>query len=679
MALLEPQEDSERPQRSGLDRLAEILFTWATSFLPRARLSDWVVFVLAVLAVVSGLVWLLFKEHPWTLADIADLSKKGSRRYRDYLEPGLWLGALLSVLAVSPLVVFARWWPRGSGARYQVKSPLVSARQPERVERQRFIILLSLILTAAAALRWERLDLSYWGDEGWAVTRYSHGSWRPQDRVDAQGQMRFWESHWAQAFFDDHTGGNHYLFTVAQHFALDVWRGLAGLPREAFSDPVSRLPSFFAGIGSIALLGGLFRWAGLSRTGLWAAFLLALHPMHLRYSSEARGYAMMLFFLIATLWLAALALHSGRWRWWLLFGLCEFLTLYSWKGISYGLACLNLALLAIIIFGPAEKGAPRIPAGARLVTGGRWLAANLLAAGLYLRLVGPCLLQTRLAMEIAGGQPMYLPWLKDTIAQVLTGTPWTLHGSNPGLTALNRLAAAYPLPSSLIAMVFVACFISGIAAIRRRWPRLGLVCLALVVSSILGPLHFKYRLEMEWQTWYSFYLVPTVAILLAFGIVAWQEKVSRFFPRLPGAGPATAYLAGLCLLALQLPQTIYSINHPIEANREAFMATRGRHEPLGHKGPSNVYTVYLWRHIGVYDPRAETKVRTAPDLKKKIEQVLHTNGELYVVMGEPALSRLLSGDMVAMLEDPALFTPTETFWAQNDSLTLRVFHYTGPR
>jgi hypothetical protein len=672
----EPSEDPE-----GNPAGATPLFFKAgivcSRLLPRARAGDWVILVLALIGVATSLWWLQTKPHPWTVKEIAELADRGSRKYHDYLEPGLWLGALLSTLAWAPLLIFARWWPRGEPARYAVRAASEAAEAPLRPAV--FWILLAAILIPAATLRWERLHLSYWGDEGWAVTRYSHGSWRPTERGDPQEPMRFWKANWDQAFFDDHTGGNHYLFSATQQLTMDAWRAITGRPRSDFSDPVSRLPSFVAGLASVALLAGLFRWAGLARTGLIAAFLLALHPMHLRYSSEARGYAMMLCFLIFTVWMAFRALKTGLWRWWLLFALGEFLTLYSWKGISYGMACFNLILLGILATGGGVTGTTPIPRGARFVAGGRWLAANLIAAGLYLRLAAPCLLQTKLAIAIAGGQPMYLPWLKNAIAQVLTGTPWNLHASNPSNVALYRLGIAHPLLATAIACSFIMLAIAGIRSLKRRWPQFGIVCVALPVSSIIGALHFKYRLEMEWQVWYSFYVVLAVIVVLAFGIVAWQNWLRRRFrgsPWLPRIGMTAAVLA---LVALQAPQTLYALRHPVEANREAFLATRGRHEPLHHSGPSTIHTVYLWRHIALYDPRAETKIRTGPALQEKIDQITGTQDELYVVMGEPALSRLLSGDMVVMLEDPALFTLQETFRSQEESLTLRVYHYTGPR
>ncbi|MCB1092135.1 MAG: glycosyltransferase family 39 protein, partial [Verrucomicrobiae bacterium] len=378
---------------TGLTRGREVLDSprvrrAAEWFMPGGRRSDWAVLALVVFGVAWSSWWLLSKAHPWTVNDIGKLADNGSRKYQDYLAPGLWLGSLLHILAWSPLLLFVRWWPRGDAARYAVRPRVL---RPERraMDPRLFWSMLGIILILAAVPRWERLGLSYWGDEGWAVTKYSHGAWRPEKRDDFQGPMRFWETRWEQAIFDDHTGGNHVGFSVAQRITMDAWRAITGRPRQDFSETVSRLPSLLGGLSSLVVLALMFRWRGMARTGLVAAALLALHPMHLRYSSEARGYGMMIALLLFTIWMALIALDTGRWRWWLLFGLGECLTMITWRGISYGLVCLNLLLLGMLIFGRARHDTQPLPKGARYVAGGRWLAANLLAGGCFLHLSAP--------------------------------------------------------------------------------------------------------------------------------------------------------------------------------------------------------------------------------------------------------------------------------------------------
>lgn len=637
--------------------------------LPGAGRGDWFVLVFA-LAGVLWCAWYAYTQpHPWDLKELARLADGTKRKYKEFLAPGLWYGAVVHLIVWLPVVLLARYWPKGEPARLSAEA------KGETMSPRLFWGLMIALTVVAGVERWQRMDHSYWGDEGWAVTRYGHGLYRPMERGNLQGSMNFVDARWEQAFFDDHTGGNHYLFTVAQRYSLDVWRSLTGQPREAFSEVVSRLPPFIAGLACLPLLAGMLRWWGRPWTGFWAAFFLAAHPMHLRYSSEARGYSLMLCFLLCALWFAALALRHGGWRWWLLFGVAEFLSLYSWKGIYYGLGLVNGVVFLMIWFGRLENADRGLRP--RFVATARWVVASLLMAGGLIHLVMPCALQGPEAMRIAGGRPMYLPWLWDAISSLFTGMPWKFGRDNPSLLAGSKLLAAYPGAAWTLMVIHAGLLLAGLVALARRCPRFGWMLFALAISCVAGALHFKYRVQVEWQTWYSFYVVPAICVVLAFGAQALGGLLGRWLPRGSGAW-AGGVLGGAAFLAMTIPQTAYMLSHPVEANREAFEVTRGRHEPLWQTTPTLIHTVYLWRHIGLYDPRADTHVRTAASLKAKIEAVRKVDGELYVIMGERLLSQLLSPDMVPMLYDETLFDHTHTFHAQDDSLTLYVFHYKKP-
>ena len=70
------------------------------------------------------------------------------------------------------------------------------------------------------------------------------------------------------------------------------------LPEHEFT---LRLPSAIAGILSIPLLITFGRAARLPGAGLWSALLLTIAPFHVRYSLEARHYALLLFFSLLSL------------------------------------------------------------------------------------------------------------------------------------------------------------------------------------------------------------------------------------------------------------------------------------------------------------------------------------------------------------------------------------------
>ena len=123
------------------------------------------------------------------------------------------------------------------------------------------------------------------------------------------------------------------------------------------------------------------------------------------------------------------------------------------------------------------------------------------------------------------------------------------------------------------------------------------------------------------------------------------------------------------------PEVALMRQQAYEDHRGAFQITRGRHEPLHHKGPSNVYTVYLWRYITLYDPRGDTHVRRAAELRDLIAKVEQEKGELYVIVGHRAMSRSINAGIIAMVEDTSLFEHLTTFWAPEELHCLHCYHY----
>ena len=120
-----------------------------------------------------------------------------------------------------------------------------------------------------------------------------------------------------QAVFGDYSGNNHWLATLLQRGALKSWQVLGGHPVWSFQEWVVRLVPLAAGLGSLAALAGWMRWMGRPVAGLIATLFMALHPWHVRFSVEARGYSLMLFFFILTMWSMMKALRDGRKRDWL--------------------------------------------------------------------------------------------------------------------------------------------------------------------------------------------------------------------------------------------------------------------------------------------------------------------------------------------------------------------------
>lgn len=626
-------------------------------------------------------------KHPSQTPWFQDLAANRRHTFKTFLSVGLWYGTLIHLVLICCVLATVRWWGKSRPAHF----PVTLGTSSHRYDKA-FWVILVILCVAAGAVRWPKMSLSYWGDEGWAVAPYVYGKHVPVDADDPQGALKYKPVSWLNTAFDDRTCGNHYLFSLAQRGTLTAWRWFKQLPEEAFDETLSRLPPFAAGIASLFTLAAMLRWLGRPVAGLGAAFIMALHPWHLRYSTEARGYTLMLFFLILCCWLGFAALRYGKWRWWLGFGLAEFLCMYSWKGVMYPLAAANLVLLLWIWWGKTNPIA--VPSGGqRSGSAWRWIVANLLAAGLFINLVYPCLLQVKDAKEHLiqlSGRPMGRIWLDNSISGIFTGMAWHVEDrDNPTEVVLSRQLQDKPLETSLELTALAALLATGLLGLTKSRPGLALINLSFFASGIFGAWFFRYVIDAEWISWYFLFLIFPIAFTGGVGIDTLVRRAAAYWASsrsLPVKPRRTnAIFALICAaLAFALPASFagltYSSSHLMlhqayEDHRGAFQVTRGRHESLHEKAPSKVWTVYLWRYISLYDPRGDTHVRRAAELRELIAEVNKQKGELYVIVGHRRMARLVSAGIMEMVEKSGDFQLLKTFWAPEELHCLHCYKY----
>ena len=101
------------------------------------------------------------------------------------------------------------------------------------------------------------------------------------------------------------------------------------------------------GIGAVCTLAILLRRCVSPLAGVLAAWLLALHPWHLRFAAEARGYSLMLCIIPILLYFWVRAIRENRWRWWLLHSASQFALVYCYPGSLYVLIVLNGATVRL--------------------------------------------------------------------------------------------------------------------------------------------------------------------------------------------------------------------------------------------------------------------------------------------------------------------------------------------
>jgi 4-amino-4-deoxy-L-arabinose transferase-like glycosyltransferase len=168
-----------------------------------------------------------------------------------------------------------------------------------------------LILLLAWALRLYQLEAdSLWGDEIFTAT---------QSPLPTLELLR-----WTAG--DIHPPG--YYLIVGR---LADWSGWAYLPPSALTDWLWRFPSAVVGILAVALTYRVGTDLLGRQIGLAGALLLAVSPVAIQYSQEARMHGLFLLGVALSTWTLTRALASPgqQWAWWLAYALATALSLYT--------------------------------------------------------------------------------------------------------------------------------------------------------------------------------------------------------------------------------------------------------------------------------------------------------------------------------------------------------------
>jgi hypothetical protein len=600
------------------------------------------------------------EKSPWNTAWARHLAEGKNPSFSEHLKTGLWWGAAARAAVAAILLILSAFWSRTASVHAGSEFQLGRAGD-YAVSRRTFWIALGLIVFGAALMRLPRMEQSFWGDEADAVATYIHGQYLPVDKEDLQGALTFDHTDWKHTFFSaKHGPNNHVLFSLTSRACLNVWQWLTGKSEAEFTEWPLRVPSLLCGLGSLVSLALLLRRWGVPFLGLLAALVLALHPWHVRYSTEARGYAITLCLFPVLLLVMTRAFEQRGWKNWLLFGLTEFLLMYSWPGIAYPLAFVNFTVLAFML--ARSDRWPQVL---------MWTTANLLAGAAFFSLYAPHLPQitqynkTHLWMK---GMPMDAVWLHNLLAAPFTGIIY--HGkdsSNPALISWERLLSVSPLITAAGFSVIIGLTVLGLATLWRRNFRAAALVTSVFLSAAVAALHFKFVIGDELRVWYLIFTLPFIATCVAAGLVT----ASAVLPRQLRVG-------GIVLLLAVMSVSVWPMNNSLmirasEDFKSATDASRGLHEAGIRKERSSVFTCWLWRSSYLYDPRAEIHVRNAQQLREQMNAARAASGALYVIVGFRELAEDLSGDLLRLLDDPSLFAKTTTFHTSESSHTLEVY------
>lgn len=268
-------------------------------------------------------------------------------RAKDHGVIGTWYGAAFAGGAVFLLLITTRWWlPRGGkeGRETIIEEEADSENAGDTGFAKLvstgpvFYVAVILAMAAGAWFRVPAMSHSLWNDEEYAMRRFAHGEWKT-----TEGGKEFVPVTWSDTLFEAHNGNNHLLNSLLDRVSLSTWRAFSkGAKASDFDETALRMPSLIAGLLTIALVAMLGWEFGLPWVGIGAGWLLALHPWHIRYSAEAKGYSLCVFFVCLALLGLVRALRHNEWRHWAMFAIGEACFLLSFGGSLYVAIGINL-------------------------------------------------------------------------------------------------------------------------------------------------------------------------------------------------------------------------------------------------------------------------------------------------------------------------------------------------
>lgn len=208
------------------------------------------------------------------------------------------------------------------------QSALATDRQAAGARRSTPIAL-GLILIAAAALRFYRLDSGLWHDEILTYVSYVRLPF---------GQM-------ISTYVDQN---QHFLFSILARLSFDLFGESAW---------ALRLPAVLFGIGSIAALYLFGRTVASEREALFSAALLTVSYHHVWFSQNARGYTGLLFWTLLSSWLLVRGCRGEQARAWPLYAVTVALGVYTHLTMAFVVAAQFMVYATMILTRRQQMGA----------------------------------------------------------------------------------------------------------------------------------------------------------------------------------------------------------------------------------------------------------------------------------------------------------------------------------
>lgn len=612
-------------------------------------------FLMLLCAALAGL--LIFGDKPWH-EDIAARFHQGERlRLKEYITFGVWWGAAFNLAMTSGLLTTVRWWMGAS----ESAAPPGTIRAPQMARW--FVVLTAAAMLLCAGLGWARLSMSLWDDEEYSLRRCIYGEFEQKK----SGGLAFKPVPWSTTLWYYRKPNNHVPFSITARLSLNLWQTIARPDGLAFNEAVLRAPAFIAGILAIGS-AAVFLWRiGCPRAGVLAAFILAIHPWHLRYITEARGYGFALLFTTLSMTLLLEALARGAWRWWLAFAGSGFLLLYSYPGALYFSVLLNL--IAVVAILRAWRGTGRAWRHTA-----RWAVANVFAAMLWIQVMAPCLPQMQRYLAGMEKTGMGRGWIQNELSYFASGMAW--NWDEPGRGHYPELidwAGAAPAMCWMAIIGLPVLAALGVARLLWRRDAVSLLAFVLFAPALLLVAHSSRQGYFLWP-WYLIFMLPCLVALIATGLDWLPACIKNARVR---AVISVVLMGGFLawFAVLTEPPRRFLRTSSVQPSRESVLMTRPALDPFA-PGNAGIMTAFYRSAAMAYDPRARI-VRTVAELEALMQQAVLERRPLFVNAGVFELSAWQGEDVALILRDSRQFERTGILYGFEPLLTRHVFRYAG--
>lgn len=601
--------------------------------------------LLIALIVAEAALWFFGPQPKDHLPDIAAATAAGKRPdWWDDAAMGVHYAAAINAGLLVLLLASSKFWSRDA----RQPNPPTAIRNPKYFWP--LIIAASLL---CLGLRLPLASKSLWWDEAWVIEQVSVGRWKADSKQP--DKLKFQAHDWSRCAWYYQKPTNHAPMSLLQKASIMAWQKITHAKKDQFSDLAARVPALAASCLAVILLGLLLRGWGSSGAGVAAAFVLAIHPWHIRYGVDARAYALVVPLCIAgMLTITRIAKTRGeKFLPWLGWGITEFLWLWAYPNAAIDIAALNL-VAAFLLWKNHSTDADRWTAFFRLA------ATNIFAAICLIQVFLPNLIQARhWAGQEADKHVLNADLAASTLSQLIFGREYWISGNNPPVFLQLNHATIAPTVTPFLIATILGIFVVWIhLLVRRKRTGKAAACLSALLISSSAFAAVTWTLQSYFYPRFVIALLPVFIASCCLVIATERWRI------------ALSLVAAIVLSVPYATSAYFYATHPYQPLHN--VASFVQAESTGQAKPPLVGCYGLGREVlPVYYPSA-VPVENAADLAKLQKRAQMEQRPLYVTYGYDNFNRSMLGDGFKTLDDRSKFEEMKSFDGIEPEFTFHV-------